>query len=134
MPTKEPQDIVAAYYQALYSGNLAEVKKCMMQESYFMTIESFGLRLALKDPLFKSQLKEIENPETLKAVEKKLSGELASRRKNPRIEIGSVDSNGPGRQTVRFKEDGREKVLYFSKEDEGWKINYYAGRKVSDTE
>ncbi|HEO98824.1 MAG: hypothetical protein JW682_06890 [Campylobacterales bacterium] len=134
MPTREPQDIVAAYYQALYAGDLAEVKKLMKRESYFMTLESFGLRLALKDPLFRSQLKEIENPETLKEVETKLSGELASRRKNPQIEITSADLNGPGRQTVHFKEDGREKVLYFSKEDEGWKINYYAGRKVSATE
>ncbi|MDD3591084.1 MAG: hypothetical protein PHO65_00385 [Sulfurovum sp.] len=134
MPTREPQEIVAAYYQALYAGDLAEVKKCMKRESYFMTLESFGLRLALRDPHFRSRLKEIENPETLKEVELKLSAELASRRKNPRIEIDSVDSNGVERKTVRFKEDGREKVLYFSKEDEGWKINYYAGRKVSDTE
>jgi hypothetical protein len=134
MPTREPQDIVAAYYQALYTGDLAEVKKLMKRESYFMTLESFGLRLALKDPLFRSQLKEVKNPETLKEVELKLSAELASRRKNPLIEISAVESNGPGRQSVRFKEDDREKVLYFSKEDEGWKINYYAGRKVSDIE
>jgi len=137
MPTntlQEPQDIVVDYYRALYAGDLATVKKLMSWESYCMTLESFGLRLALRDPLFKSQLKEIERPEILKEVEMKLSGELASRRKNPWIEITSVETNGPKRQAVRFKEDGREKVLYFSKEDEGWKINYYAGRKVSDIE
>lgn len=134
MPTREPQEIVEAYYRALYAGDLAAVKKCMKRESYFMTLESFGLRLALRDPLFKSQLKEIGRPEILKEVERKLSGELASRRKNPRIEINSVDSNGAERKSVRFKEDGREKVLYFSKENGEWKINYYAGRKVSETE
>ena len=131
---KEPQDIVAAYYQALYNGELAQVKALMERESYAMTLESFGLRLALRDPLFKSQLKELETPEILQEVETKLSKELISRQKNPHIEITSIDKNGPERQTVHFKEDGKEKVLYFSKEDEAWKINYYAGRKVNTAE
>lgn len=137
MPTKhlkEPKDIVVDYYHALYTGDLSHVKELMSWRSYCMTLESFGLKLALKDPLFKSHLKELERPKVLKQVETKLSGELSSRQKDPQIEITSVDSNGPGRQTVHFKEDGRQKVLYFSKEDEGWKINYYAGRKVSDIE
>ena len=135
MPTKlvkKPHDIVVAYYQALYSGDLAQVKALMNEKSYSMTLESFGLRLALKDPLFKSQLKEIETPEILKQVEIKLSEDLISRHKNPQIEITSTLSNGPDRQTVHYKEDGKDKVLYFSKEDEEWKINYYAGRKVSE--
>lgn len=137
MPTKtpkEPKDIVIAYYQALYSGNLTHVKELMNEESYIMTVESFGLKLALKDPLFKSQLKELEKPEVLQEVETKLSKDLVSRKKNPHIEITSVDTNGPDRQTVHFKEDGKDKVLYLSKEDDSWKINYYAGRKVNTKE
>ena len=99
-----------------------------------MTLESFGLKLALKDPLFKSQLKELETPEILQEVETKLSKELLSRQKNPQIEITSTLENGEERQTVHFKEDGKDKVLYFSKEDDAWKIDYYAGRKVNAAE
>ncbi|MDM5270904.1 hypothetical protein PGH07_01785 [Sulfurovum sp. zt1-1] len=135
MPTKdikEPKDIVIAYYHSLYTGDLTQVKKIMTWESYAMTLESFGLKLALKDPVFKSQLKEIETPEILKQVEIKLSKELASRQKIPQIEIISIESNGSKRQTAHFKEDGKDKVLYFAKEDEDWKINYYAGRKVNE--
>jgi hypothetical protein len=137
MPTNnlnEPQDIVVAYYQALYRGDLPEVKTLMEWRSYCMTLESFGLKLALRDPLFKSQLKELETPDALQEVETKLSKELVSRQKNPHIEIISIDKNGPDRQTVHFREDGKEKVLYFSKEDEALKINYYAGRKVDAAE
>lgn len=134
MPTKEPKDIVIAYYQALYRGDLSEVKTLMEWRSYCMTLESFGLKLALKDPLFKSQLKELETPEILQEVETKLSKELLSRQKNPQIEITSTLENGEERQTVHFKEDGKDKVLYFSKEDDAWKIDYYAGRKVNAAE
>lgn len=134
MPTKEPKDIVIAYYQALYRGDLSEVKTLMEWRSYCMTLESFGLKLALKDPLFKSQLKELETPEILQEVETKLSKELLSRQKNPQIEITSTLENGEERQTVHFKEDGKDKVLYFSKEDDAWKIDYYAGRKVNTAE
>ena len=31
---------------------------------------------------------------------------------------------------LNYTEDEKEKKLYFSKEEDGWKINYYAGRKV----
>jgi hypothetical protein len=134
MPTKAPKDIVISYYQALYRGELALVKTLMEWRSYCMTLESFGLRLALKDPLFRSQLKEIEKPEVLQEVETKLSKELLSRQKNPLIEITSTLDNGEDRQTVHFKEDGKDKVLYFSKEDDAWKIDYYAGRKVNAAE
>lgn len=129
---KEPQEIVITYYQALYRGDLAQVKAVMEGESYYMTLESFGLRLALKDPHFKSQLKKLETPEVLQEVETKLSKELLSRQKNPHIEITSTLDNGSDRRTVHFKEEGKDKVLYFSREDAGWKIDYYAGRKVSE--
>jgi len=127
----EPAEIIALYYASLYKGDLSAVKSLMTQESYIMTLETFGLRLALRDPDFKAKLKKIEDdPAILAEVEKKLSSELLSRNLSPEIEIVSESKNGDKRETVEYTEDGKSKKLYFSKEEEGWKINYYAGRKV----
>ena len=128
----EPKDIITLYYDALYSGDLPFVKVLMTSESYMMTLETFGLRLSLRDPAFKSQLKKAdENSVSLVEVERKLSDELVSRNKTPKIEVRSVSMNGANRQTIEYTEDGQLKRLYFSKEEDGWKINYYAGRKVA---
>jgi len=127
----EPRDILNLYYTSLYSGDLGTVKELMTEESYLMTLETFGLRLSLRDSEFKAQLKEIrEDRDILKEVEKKLSLELVSRKLSPKIEIKSVLMNGAKRETIEYTEDEKNKKLYFSKEEEGWKINYYAGRKV----
>lgn len=127
----EPSDILALYYTSLYSGDLSTVKALMTAESYMMTLETFGLRLALRDQEFKAQLKEIkEDEDTLAEVEYKLSYDLISRKISPEIDIKSVSWNGEKRQTIDYTEDGKMKKLYFSKEKDGWKINYYAGRKV----
>ena len=127
----EPSDILNLYYTSLYSGNLGAVKELMTEESYYMTLETFGLRLALREPEFKAQLKNIETDEaTLDEVENKLSYELISRKKSPLIDIKSTSINGTKRQTINYTEDGKDKKLHFSKEESGWKINYYAGRKV----
>jgi hypothetical protein len=128
----EPKDIITLYYNALYSGDLPFVKVLMTPDSYRMTLESFGLRLSLRDPAFKAQLKKIdENSVSLAEVERKLSDELVSRHKSPKIELKSVSMNGANRQTIEYTEDEKLKRLYFSKEEDGWKINYYAGRKVA---
>ena len=128
----EPKDIITLYYDALYSGDLPFVKVLMTSESYMMTLETFGLRLSLRDPAFKSKLKKVdENSVSLAEVERKLSDELVSRNKSPKIEVKSVSMNGANRQTIEYTEDGKLKRLYFSKEEDGWKINYYAGRKVA---
>lgn len=127
----EPSDILDLYYTSLYSGDLDAVKELMTEESYFMTLETFGLRLALRDPEFKAQLKKIkEDEDALSAVENKLSYELVSRKMSPGIKIKSTSMNGTNRQTIDYTEDEKMKKLYFSKEEDGWKINYYAGRKV----
>ena len=127
----EPTEIIALYYTSLYSGDLASVKELMTQESYMMTLETFGLRLALRDLEFKAQLKKIEHDSNvLEEVENKLSFDLISRKISPEIDIKSVSWNGEKRQTIDYTEDGKMKKLYFSKEKNGWKINYYAGRKV----
>jgi len=128
----EPKDIITLYYDALYSGDLPFVKVLMTSESYRMTLETFGLRLSLRDPAFKAKLKRIdEDSVSLAEVERKLSNELVSRNKSPKIKVKSVSMNGANRQTIEYTEDERLKKLYFSKDEDGWKINYYAGRKVA---
>ena len=129
--TKTPSEIVDQYYHALYSGNLNTVKELMTEQSYMMTLESFGSRLSLSDEAFRSLLEEIEDdPSSLEKVEVLLSEEIISRNKSPMINIMKSEPNGPDRETVHFTEDGKEKKLYFSKEKSGWKINYYAGRPI----
>ena len=127
----DPSDILNLYYTSLYGGDLCAVKELMTQESYTMTLETFGLRLSLRDPEFKAQLKKIEeDTDALDEVENKLSVELISRKLSPKIEILSQKWNGTERQTIEYTEDGKSKKLYFSKEEDGWKINYHAGRKI----
>ena len=132
MTTLEPSEIVSLYYEALYGGRLEQVKELMTADSYRMTLETFGLRLALTDAAFKKLLKESKNDsEALTKVETMLAVDLASRNLTPEIEICSIKHNGAQRQTVEYTQDGKSKKLYFSKEEEGWKINYYAGRTVA---
>lgn len=128
----EPSDILNLYYTSLYSGDLSTVKSLMTEESYIMTLETFGLRVALRDQEFKAQLKKInEDKDAMAEVENKLSYDLIDRRNAPKIDIKSVSWNGENRQTINYTEDGKIKKLYFSKEKDGWKLNYYAGRKVA---
>ena len=128
----EPKEIVGLYYDALYSGDLPFVKGLMTPDSYRMTLETFGLRVTLRDPAFKAKLKRIDDDSvSLAEVERKLSNELVSRNKSPKIKVKSVSMNGANRQTIEYTEDEKLKRLYFSKEEEGWRINYYAGRKVA---
>lgn len=127
----EPADILVLYYTSLYSGDLNTVKELMTPESYTMTLETFGLRLSLRDQEFKALLKKIkEDEDALIEVENELSYDLIARKISPEVDIISVLWNGEKRQTIDYTEDGKTKKLYFSKEKDGWKINYYAGRKV----
>ena len=126
-----PEDILNLYYTSLYSGDLSTVKELMTEESYIMTLETFGLRLALRDREFKRKLKNIEEDvAVMEEVENKLSFDLISRKLSPEIKIKSSSLNGTKRETIEYTEDQKPKKLYFSKEKSGWKINYYAGRKV----
>jgi len=128
----QPQDIIGTYYDALYRGDLNAVKACMTEVSYFMTLESFGLRLSFRDDAFKSLLHKVqEDDAALKEVEALLSEDLLSREYTPKIEIQNIEENGDKRLTIYYTENEKPKRLYFSKEDNGWKINYYAGRKVA---
>lgn len=128
----QPEMIADKYYKALYGGDLRCVKSLMTWKSYTMILESFGLRLSFRDLSFKRQLENIEeDASSLREVEKKLSSELLSRNRSPQINIQKVESNGSKRKTVSYEEDGKSKKLYFSREDDRWLINYYAGRPVA---
>ena len=127
----KPEEILHLYYTSLYRGELTTVNALMTEESYRMTLETFGLRLSLRDAEFKLKLKNMkEDPEALSEVEKILSNELVERKLSPQIMINTIVKNGDQRQTIAYTEEGKVKKLYFSKEENGWKINYYAGRKV----
>ena len=125
----QPEKVVVEYYKALYGGDLETVKSLMTHKSYLMMIESFGLKLSLKNPSFNLELKKIEeNTASLKKVEGTLSGEIKSYQLSPVINILRTERNGSSRKTVYYTEDNNRKNLYFSKEKNSWKINYYAGR------
>ena len=127
----QPEEVVGRYYSSLYNGDLEGVKHLMTQQSYFMTLESLGLKLAFKDVSFRDALESIEEDDiSLQRVESEISKDLLTRNDSPQINIDRVELNGSDRMTVHYKEDGKVKNLYFSKEEDGWKINYYAGRKV----
>lgn len=127
----QPEEVVKSYYEGLNHGDLESIKNLMTEKSYFMTLESLGLKLAFRDAAFKQALGEIEeNATSLQKVEQQLSEELSSRNTSPELVIEKVEPNGTERMTVHYTQDGKVKNLYFSKEKNAWKINYYAGRKV----
>jgi len=128
----EPCDLVLPYYRLLYSGDLAKLSEIMTRSSYFITLESFGLSLAIRDATFKDLLDKIKDDTlSLEQVESMLSKDLAARHLSPKIEIIGTEENGIDRKTVNYLEDGQKKQLHFSKENEEWKINYFAGRKLA---
>ena len=124
--------MVLSYYRLLYSGDLTNLSKIMTQSSYFLTLESFGLSLAIRDASFKELLDKIkDDTSSLKKAESMLSKDLAARQLSPKIEIVVTEENGVDRKSVHYHEDGQKKQLHFSKEDGEWKINYFAGRKLT---
>jgi len=129
----QPEEIVGKYYQAFYSkGDLKSVKDLMTEESYYMALEPFGMGLAFKDPEFKIKWDKIkESSDALHEVEKKISEELLSRNLSHQIDIKQVEPNGSEKKIVHYEEDAKKKMLYFSKVDEHWLIDFFAGCPVS---
>ncbi len=129
----QPEEIVSKYYQAFYSnGDLKSVKDLMTEESYYMALEPFGMGLAFKDPVFKIKWDKIkESSDALHEVEKKISAELLSRNLSHQIDIKQIEPNGPEKKIVYYEEDGKKKMLYFSKKEGHWLIDFYAGCPVS---
>ncbi len=104
----------------------------MTKKSYLMALQSLGARISLQNPTFKSLLSKIEeDQDSLKEVEEGLSAELLSRNRLPHIIINQIVSNGFKRKIISYEEDGKAKKLYFSKNNNDWLIDYYAGRPVS---
>ena len=123
--------IVTEYYRALAHADLAMLKVLMVPTSYYMTLEAVGVRLAVKDLEFREVLKHIEESEkSLLSIEKQILKAGLLPKAMPVIAIKEIVKNGSERQTVLYEENGTVKKMYFSKEDDGWKINYYAGRKI----
>jgi len=128
----QPEKIVSKYYQSLYSGDLKSVKALMTKESYYMTLEPFGMGLAFKDSAFKMQWDKIEeSQDAIHEVEKKISVSLLADNISPHIEIKKIAENGSERKIVYYEEDGEKKKLYFSHEDGLWLIDYFAGCPIS---
>jgi len=128
-----PIELVRAYYDVLTEGDFSKLKNLMTVKSYHMSLQAFGLRLSFKDAAFKSQLSDIEeNAVALKSVEERLQKENNVNTASYSIVIQHVKENGTDRKIVEYTENGKAKKLYFSREPQGWRINYYAGRKMSN--
>ena len=109
----QPEEIVGKYYHALYSGDLQGVKEMMTEESYYMALEPFGMKLSFNDPVFKTHWDKLkESKDALYEVEKKISVELLSRNLSPLINIKKIKPNGLERTTVHYVRDGKNKRLY----------------------
>ena len=126
-----PVELVIDYYDAYVKRDLSTLKKVMTARSYAMTLQALGLKLSFRDADFKSLLAKAEGDENaLLHVEKRLMEEEAVVKKLPSIVIQTVADNGTKRKIVHYTENGKAKKLYFSQEDEAWKINYLAGRRA----
>ena len=104
----------------------------MIEESYHITLESFGFKRAFKDLEFKKILKNIDlSKEDLSKVEEIISHDLRVNSIEHTIDIVNFESNGDERITLHYKEDGNTKKMYFSNSSGTWKISHKAGRKVN---
>jgi len=119
-----------SYYEAVKQGDLNTLAAIMTKESYLMTLESLGFKHAFKDNSFKTLLKQMhEDQDALHTVERLLSADLAQEARTHEVALLAFDPRGSERITVRYTEDGHPKKLYFSYGQNGWKIDYKAGRQ-----
>ncbi|MEA3490931.1 MAG: hypothetical protein U9R27_03440, partial [Campylobacterota bacterium] len=94
----QPEEIVCRYYHLLYGGDLKSLRELMTDKSYYMALESLGIKLSFRDPLFRGKLESMEDNEvSLQEVEQQLSIDLLSRDLSPRINIERVEPNGSDR-------------------------------------
>ena len=128
---RSPIELVIDYYDAYVKRELQTLKRVMTARSYAMTLQALGLKRSFKDADFKSLLAKAETDENaLQAVERDLMEEQGTQKTLPSIVIQSVTDNGSRRKIVHYTENGKAKKLYFTQEEEGWKINYFAGRRA----
>lgn len=125
-----PDLAVLSYYDAINDGDLNALEKIMVPESFDMDVQVYALSIALRDPEFHTILKQYANSHVAREIVKKeVVQKLQKRSKRAATELYSI-SIGIDRSMVRFKEDGKIKQLYLSKQDKLWKIDYKAGRKT----
>ncbi len=129
----QPYGLVVRYYEYVGSGDLGRLRGIMTEESYRMALSSFSLALTIRDSAFSDDYEASDtDPVALARVEARVSLELARSARHPLIEIKEIKPNGALRTTVHYLENGKSKKLYFSLENDGWRINYLAGRKVDE--
>lgn len=127
------KESLESYYTSISEGNLTKLSTLMTQESYIITISTFGFKKAFKDESFKQLLKEIEkNAYALSQVERILSYELQKEARKNIIEVVSYEQKGVDRVTLHYNEDAHTKKIYFSKQNENWQIDLKAGRKKDE--
>lgn len=122
-----------AYYTSIKRGDLIKLSSLMTGESYLLTLSTLGFKKAFRDESFKHLLEEMEHePKSLLEVEKLLSTELKNEARKNIVDVLFYEPKGLDRVTLHYKQDAQTKKIYFSKQDEIWKIDLKAGRKKDD--
>jgi len=126
-----PVQLVLSYYRAVEDGDLNRLQTIMTQDSYAKTIEAFSFKISFQDPGFKQLLKKAsEDVTAMKKVESILSDDLKKVHESHEISIVDTEHNGINRTTVNYRDNGKQKKLYFSFFEGKWLIDYMAGRRV----
>jgi hypothetical protein len=124
------KESLLSYYNSISEGNLSKLSSLMTKESYLLTIATLGFKKAFKDDSFKYLLEKIEtDSNALSEVEGILSYELKKEPRENVIVVLSYEQKGSDRITVHYTQEGKLKKIYFSNQDENWKIDLKAGRK-----
>ena len=126
----KPEKAVTAYYNAMNNADINALEKVMVKSSFDMTMEVWALSKALQDKTFAKTLKQYGQS---KQIDNEIRAVVRQKLKNssPKIISELVSKSlGLSRCMVRYKEDGKEKQLYTSFQNNEWKIDYMAGRKV----
>jgi len=125
-----PVGTVKSYYYAMNHADIDLLEKVMVKESFDMTLQVWALSKALNDKAFSQLLKQYGNSveidvQVRDAVKEKLQN-------SPAKTITDLIATplGGSRCMIRYKENGKDKQLFTSREQKVWKINYKAGRKV----
>jgi len=125
-----PKEAVRSYYKAMNNADTEALHEIMVPTSFDITMEVWALSKALKEKNFAKKLKRYGtdmkiDAEVHEAVRYKLLH--ASPKEISNLEVTAL---GKSRCMVRYEEDGKKKQLFTSLHEQGWKIDYKAGRKI----
>lgn len=125
-----PVDAVTAYYRAMNSADLTTLKRVMDEASYDTEMQVYALSVAFIDPGFRKHLNGYaEHDADRLAVERAVAEKLRQRPKRS-VSNFAVRSLGKERCSIKFLEDGKQRMLYVRKIGGVWKIDYRAGRSI----